>query len=287
MFSVPMDMPPGVSVAGAHLLGERTNITWRYDGVRVPDRCRVGDIDAGWSVNARRPRLRADRRQLGEPTTSSKPPSPSRHARRPAFVASCSALRRLRRGAGCSCSGRRGWRPRVARRGRWRSCSPPSGFTAMAAERIAGPGGHAGGRPRHRLSATEVTTIYGGSSEVQRGIIVEAGWGFPAKAPCGRASRRRAVSKTASRNSALLMLLPARGSLLSSNPNLFSPLLKPIPDCGAGFRWILRHIHHPTLAPPVAVVSPPPSHIWQQDYARDRCPDRAAFLLHLPLRARE
>src|SRR3977135_2551442 len=29
--------------------GERTNITF-YTDVRVPDSCRVGDLDAGWSV---------------------------------------------------------------------------------------------------------------------------------------------------------------------------------------------------------------------------------------------
>jgi alkylation response protein AidB-like acyl-CoA dehydrogenase len=49
MFLVPMEAQ-GVSVTPVHTLGgERTNITW-YDGVRVPDRCRVGDVDAGWSV---------------------------------------------------------------------------------------------------------------------------------------------------------------------------------------------------------------------------------------------
>ena len=49
MFLVPTDSP-GVSVTAVHTLGgERTNITW-YDEVRVPDHCRVGEVDAGWSL---------------------------------------------------------------------------------------------------------------------------------------------------------------------------------------------------------------------------------------------
>jgi alkylation response protein AidB-like acyl-CoA dehydrogenase len=46
---VPMDSP-GVEVQEVRTLsGKRTNITF-YDGVRVPDRYRVGDIDGGWQV---------------------------------------------------------------------------------------------------------------------------------------------------------------------------------------------------------------------------------------------
>src|SRR5205814_3207605 len=49
MFLVPMDVP-GIEIAPVHTLGgERTNITF-YTDVRVPDSCRVGDVDAGWSV---------------------------------------------------------------------------------------------------------------------------------------------------------------------------------------------------------------------------------------------
>jgi alkylation response protein AidB-like acyl-CoA dehydrogenase len=49
MFLVPMSTP-GVVVAEVKTLGgERTNITTYLD-VRVGDECRVGDVDAGWSV---------------------------------------------------------------------------------------------------------------------------------------------------------------------------------------------------------------------------------------------
>src|SRR5262245_45684762 len=50
MFLVPMDAP-GVSVEPVYTLGApgRTNRT-SYRDVRVPDACRVGEVDGGWSV---------------------------------------------------------------------------------------------------------------------------------------------------------------------------------------------------------------------------------------------
>jgi alkylation response protein AidB-like acyl-CoA dehydrogenase len=49
MFLVPMDTP-GIEVTAVETMGgERTNITF-YSDVRVPDSCRVGEVDAGWST---------------------------------------------------------------------------------------------------------------------------------------------------------------------------------------------------------------------------------------------
>jgi alkylation response protein AidB-like acyl-CoA dehydrogenase len=49
MFLVPMDLP-GIEITPIHTVsGERTNITY-YTDVRVPDACRVGEIDGGWNV---------------------------------------------------------------------------------------------------------------------------------------------------------------------------------------------------------------------------------------------
>ncbi|MEZ5177829.1 MAG: acyl-CoA dehydrogenase family protein [Acidimicrobiales bacterium] len=49
MFVVPMDQP-GISVTPVHTMGgERTNITY-YDDVKVDDKYRVGEVDGGWSV---------------------------------------------------------------------------------------------------------------------------------------------------------------------------------------------------------------------------------------------
>lgn len=49
MFVVPMDQP-GISFTPVHTMGgERTNITY-YDDVQVDDRYRVGEVDGGWKV---------------------------------------------------------------------------------------------------------------------------------------------------------------------------------------------------------------------------------------------
>ena len=49
MFVVPMDTP-GIEISPIETLGgERTNVTF-YSDVRVPDSCRIGDVDGGWRV---------------------------------------------------------------------------------------------------------------------------------------------------------------------------------------------------------------------------------------------
>jgi alkylation response protein AidB-like acyl-CoA dehydrogenase len=49
MFLVPLDSP-GVEIQPLRTVdGDRTNITY-YSDVRVPDRYRVGEVNAGWSV---------------------------------------------------------------------------------------------------------------------------------------------------------------------------------------------------------------------------------------------
>jgi alkylation response protein AidB-like acyl-CoA dehydrogenase len=51
MFLVPLDTP-GIEIQPVETISdERTNVTY-YNGVRVPDRYRVGGIDQGWSVLA-------------------------------------------------------------------------------------------------------------------------------------------------------------------------------------------------------------------------------------------
>ena len=49
MFLVPLDLP-GVEIQALRTVdGDRTNITY-YSDVRVPDRYRIGEVNAGWSV---------------------------------------------------------------------------------------------------------------------------------------------------------------------------------------------------------------------------------------------
>jgi alkylation response protein AidB-like acyl-CoA dehydrogenase len=48
-FLVPLDHP-GIEVQAVHTIsGERTNIVY-FNDVRVPDSARIGDVDAGWNV---------------------------------------------------------------------------------------------------------------------------------------------------------------------------------------------------------------------------------------------
>lgn len=49
MFLVPLDAPGVEAQAVWTLSGERTNITF-YSDVRVGDDCRIGDVDGGWAV---------------------------------------------------------------------------------------------------------------------------------------------------------------------------------------------------------------------------------------------
>lgn len=49
MFMVPLDLP-GVEIRPIYTLGgQRTNATY-YSDVRLPDHCRIGDVDGGWGV---------------------------------------------------------------------------------------------------------------------------------------------------------------------------------------------------------------------------------------------
>lgn len=50
-FLIPLDLP-GITIDAVYTMGtERTNATF-YDDVRVPDRYRVGEVDGGWRVMA-------------------------------------------------------------------------------------------------------------------------------------------------------------------------------------------------------------------------------------------
>jgi alkylation response protein AidB-like acyl-CoA dehydrogenase len=50
-FLIPLDLP-GITIDPVHTMGtERTNATF-YDDVRVPDRYRVGEVNGGWQVMA-------------------------------------------------------------------------------------------------------------------------------------------------------------------------------------------------------------------------------------------
>lgn len=183
MFLVPTDAE-GVSVTPVHTLGgERTNITW-YDGVRVPDSHRVGEVDAGWSVmhaalvyerngaNWGEPHhlleLAAERLDHDDPAVAA---ALGRHAARDEV-----GRLLLYRSAWLAA---RGALPLVE--GSMSKLFQSEWFTEMASELLdlAGPDGTTEWHLEHAFRHSTVTTIYGGSSEVQRGIIAERGLGLP------------------------------------------------------------------------------------------------------------
>nr|MDQ3293807.1 acyl-CoA dehydrogenase family protein [Actinomycetota bacterium] len=196
MFLVPMDTP-GVSVTPVHTLGgERTNITW-YDGVRVPDRCRVGDTDAGWAVMHAALVYERNGANWGEP-----------HHLLEAVAGELVGQGQLDDPVVAATLGRHAAGDEVGRlllyRTAWLAAEgglplvegsmaklfETEWFTAMAADLfdLFGPaatlprgeaGTVLGGLVEHAYRHSTVTTIYGGSSEVQRGIIAERGLSLP------------------------------------------------------------------------------------------------------------
>jgi alkylation response protein AidB-like acyl-CoA dehydrogenase len=196
MFLVPMDVP-GIAVTPVETLGgERTNITW-YDGVRIPDRCRVGDVDDGWSVMHAALVYERNGANWGEPHRLLE--AVAAWAVETGAITDPLVAERLGAAAARDDVGRL-----LVYRSAWLAASGAlplvegsmaklfvtEWFTAMAAELLdcLGPAGaHAHGDPaavldglvEHAYRHSAVTTIYGGSSEVQRGIIAEKGLGLP------------------------------------------------------------------------------------------------------------
>jgi alkylation response protein AidB-like acyl-CoA dehydrogenase len=201
-FLVPLKHP-GVEVQAVYTLsGERTNITY-YSDVRIPDAWRIGDVDGGWRVmtvslqdehsSGFGSRLRglverveswagsatdADgRRRLDDPDV---------RARLGRAATELEVSRLLQR--------RSAW---MAAEGVVPEAEGPMSklFSSEALERSAqdltemmgadalrsyfDPTAPEGGRIEHMLRFSIGTTIYAGTSEVQRNIIAQRGLGLP------------------------------------------------------------------------------------------------------------
>jgi alkylation response protein AidB-like acyl-CoA dehydrogenase len=200
MFLVPMDAP-GVSVSEVKTLGgERTNITV-YQDVVVPDSARVGEVDGAWAVLSsalmferastwapaldRLVEAALEATSTPEPDGGRRFADPTQRGRiaRAAVDAEGSRLLALRAG----------W---VAAQGKPTISEGPmaklfstEAYTRRAEDLLdllgpAGlPSGHGvpsgAGVVEHAFRHSQVTTIYGGTSEIQRSIIAERGLGLP------------------------------------------------------------------------------------------------------------
>ena len=201
MFLVPMDTA-GIEISPvATMGGERTNVTF-YSGVRVPDSCRVGDVDFGWSVMHAALVYERNSANWGEPnhlveSVAAWAQQPGPDGRRPLDDARVrGSLARastelevgrllLFRSAWLSA---RGEMPQVE--GSMAKLHITEAFVRASADLLdvlgtAGllaadePGTVLGGLVEHAFRHAVVTTIYGGSSEVQREIIAGRALALP------------------------------------------------------------------------------------------------------------
>jgi alkylation response protein AidB-like acyl-CoA dehydrogenase len=201
MFLVPLDTP-GITVQAVHTMAsDRTNVTF-YDDVVVSDSCRVGDVDGGWAVMAIAlglergvmggtafgevlwPQVRAWATSAG---LIEQPSVRQIFARtridnevswlltqRTAWIASSGALPSVE-GSITKLFASEAYK-RAARA--WQDVAGPAGLLDMdATDSIA----H--GAIERAARHAPVTTIYGGTSEIQRNNIAERHLGLPSTRP--------------------------------------------------------------------------------------------------------
>ncbi len=197
MFLVPMGTP-GIEITPIHTLGgERTNVTF-YTDVRVADSCRVGEVDEGWNVMGLALAFERNPLMVGEldrllhqfvAWASSVPGMLDRPATRVRLVGAVADLEVARslahRMTAVAEAGTPGFvegsmaklyssEALVRAAAELLDASAPEGLLTHAAERAP-----ADGWLEHAHRHAQVTTIYAGTSEIQRSIIAERGLGLP------------------------------------------------------------------------------------------------------------
>ena len=187
MFLVPMDTP-GIEITPVHTLGgERTNITF-YTDVRVPDSCRVGDVDAGWSVMNAALVYERNSANWGEPdrlvrtvATWAQVSGLLEDALVADRLASHAVAMEVGRLLVYSCAELSATGKVTHVEGSMAKLFVTEAFTRAAGDfrDIVPPDAPIFDEVEHAYRHSTVTTIYGGSSEIQRGIIAEHGLGLP------------------------------------------------------------------------------------------------------------
>jgi alkylation response protein AidB-like acyl-CoA dehydrogenase len=196
MFLVPMDTP-GIEITPVHTMGgERTNITF-YNEVRVPDSCRVGEVDDGWDVMHAALVYERNSANWGEPNHLVE--SMARWAKEVDRFGERAVQEVLARWSTELEVGRlllfrsawlsaQGGLPHVE--GSMAKLHITEAFVRASSELLdllgpdglvpmGQPGTVLDGLVEHAFRHAVVTTIYGGSSEVQREIIAGRGLGLP------------------------------------------------------------------------------------------------------------
>jgi alkylation response protein AidB-like acyl-CoA dehydrogenase len=199
-FIVPLDLP-GIEIQAIHTLsGKRTNITY-YSDVVVPDIYRVGEVDGGWNVmlvalafergvvggahyclplleTAVRYATAVDAdgvRPCDDPSVMERvvrlaidSEVASALGARAAWVASSGAL-----------PGAEGTLARLFATEAYTRGAQSLIDIAGPAGVLEGPGGAVGGEFEHAYRFAPVTTVYGGTAEIQKNLIAERVLGLP------------------------------------------------------------------------------------------------------------